>query len=236
MGMILICNMVCGQSGTPAPQRELKVPEIAYDGPLYLAKVADLLEAHTEAQHVDLVNWEAFPYRPDVSFRIAHSQGRIWLRFYVTEEYILAQKTQTNSGTYRDSCVEFFIDPKQDGNYYNFEFNCIGTTHLAYGPSVREREFVSPALIEELIQVESTLGKEPFEERSGGHTWAMTVVIPADIFVHEEGFRLKGLEANANFYKCGDDTSEKHFLSWNPVGGPKPNFHQPLYFGKITFE
>ncbi|MCF0172470.1 MAG: hypothetical protein HUJ91_01855, partial [Bacteroidales bacterium] len=27
-----------------------------------------------------------------------------------------------------------------------------------------------------------------------------------------------------------------HFLSWNPIGTPTPDFHCPEYFGTIEFE
>jgi hypothetical protein len=40
----------------------------------------------------------------------------------------------------------------------------------------------------------------------------------------------------ANFYKCGDETPEPHFLSWNPIDLPKPNFHVPQFFGQLELE
>ncbi|MFK5973366.1 MAG: carbohydrate-binding family 9-like protein [Flavobacteriaceae bacterium] len=212
------------------------VKKIEYIGEASLQKVSNLLEQQTELQRVDLINWEEFPYQPDVAFRIAHSNNQIWLKFYITEENILAERTATNSATHKDSCVEFFIDTQQDGNYYNFEFNCIGTTHLAYGPNVGSREFISPELIKEKIKIKSTLGEEPFGERTGGHSWEMTVIIPSEIFIHDEEIQLSNFKANANFYKCGDDTSIEHYLSWNPVKSEHPNFHQPSFFGTLVFE
>lgn len=216
--------------------KELRVIEIDSLAEMDLAKVGGLLESHTELQAIDIVNWETHPYRPQVHFRIAHSANQIWLKFYVKEGHILAKRTATNSATHKDSCVEFFMDPKGDGNYYNFEFNCIGVTHLAYGPDRKQRMFVDPKRIEEGILVESSLGNEPFEEQEGGHEWEMTLVLPASLMVHHEGLRLKGLQAQANFYKCADDTAAPHFLSWNPVGTPRPDFHQPSFFGTLIFE
>jgi hypothetical protein len=40
----------------------------------------------------------------------------------------------------------------------------------------------------------------------------------------------------ANFYKCGDKTSHPHWLTWNPVDKPRPDFHLPQYFGTLVFE
>lgn len=216
--------------------KELKVKEIIADKSVTLAQVSELLEEQTELQSIDVINWETFPYLPEVNFRVAHCNNQIWLKFYVKEEHILAKRTETNSATHRDSCVEFFLDPEKDGNYYNFEFNCIGVTHCAYGPNVRERKFIDAKLIEDKILTRSSLGNQPFEERGGGHEWEMTVVIPAEILVHEKNIQLKGLNANANFYKCADDTASKHYLSWNPVETERPNFHQPTFFGNLIFD
>mgnify|MGYP005710325143 CR=1 FL=1 len=71
----------------------------------------------------------------------------MFLKFYVNENHILARRSSANTATHKDSCVEFFIDPIGDGNYYNFEFNCIGTTHLAYGLKGHERTFIPVDLI-----------------------------------------------------------------------------------------
>ncbi|GAB5474891.1 MAG: carbohydrate-binding family 9-like protein [Maribacter sp.] len=221
---------------TMVDNKELHVVEIAFSGEASLSKVSELLEANAELHSIDFINWEVFPYRPEVKFRIAHHANQIWLKLYVQEENVLAQRTETNSATHRDSCVEFFLDPIGDGNYYNFEFNCIGVTHLAYGPDRNERKFVDPTIIEETVRIESSLGSKAFEERKGGHEWEMTVVIPAEVLTHNQGITLKDLRAKANFYKCADDTSKPHYLSWNPVGTDSPDFHQPSFFGSLIFD
>lgn len=214
----------------------LKVKEIQYSGNIDLPKVSELLEAQADLHSIDLLNWDTFQYRPEVKFRIAHSDDQIWLKYYVNEKNILAEVTETNGGVASDSCVEFFFDPRADGNYYNFEFSCIGTTHLAYGPGRHDRKFVDEKIIEGQIKVTSTLGSEPFVERTGGHSWEMTIIIPSSSLVHDKNILLKGLKARANFYKCGDKTAERHYLSWNPVGTERPDFHRPEFFGTIVFE
>ncbi|NAS10752.1 carbohydrate-binding family 9-like protein [Poritiphilus flavus] len=216
----------------------LEVHEIEYEGNINIQKVSNLLDREAVMHHVDVLNWEAFPYRPEVSFRIAYSEDAIWLKFYIREEHILAQRTETNSSTHRDSCLEFFFDPISEGPYYNFEVNAIGTVHLAYGPGPgkHQREFVEPDLIERQMQVYSTLGEEPFAEIDGDFNWELTMIIPAELLVHHKDLSLKGLRSKANFYKCGDDTSKPHYLSWNPVGTERPNFHTPEFFGTLVFK
>jgi hypothetical protein len=216
--------------------RELKVKEIIADKNVTLVQVSELLEEQTELHYIDVINWEAFVYSPKVSFRIAHANNQIWLKYYVIEENILAQIDEVNGAVSGDSCVEFFFDPRADGNYYNFEFNCIGMSHLAYGHGRGKREFVHEAKVKKQIAITSSLGNESFAERTGGHSWEMTIVIPALILVEDEGIQLKGLKTRANFYKCGDKTSERHYISWNAVDTEIPDFHRPEYFGTLVFE
>ncbi|MBP5277596.1 MAG: hypothetical protein J6Z18_03800, partial [Prevotella sp.] len=47
---------------------------------------------------------------------------------------------------------------------------------------------------------------------------------------------ISGMSFRANFYKCGDLLPKPHFLSWNAVEIPQPDFHRPDQFGKVTFE
>ena len=215
---------------------ELKVKEIKYTDNIDLDVVSRLLEEHSEKNKITTLNWDSFSYLPMVEFRIARHENNLWIKFYVSEENILAQFTKPNSSTHKDSCVEFFVEPVQNGNYYNFEFNCIGTTHLAYGPDRHDRKFVDPKIIQEKIQIKSSLGDQPFEERGGGHNWEMTIIIPADVFVFSDTIELSDLTAKANFYKCGDDTSKKHYVSWNPVGTERPDFHRAEFFGTLVFD
>lgn len=214
----------------------MDVKKIATPTAHTFAAVSKSLESNTQKVAVDQANWEAFPYAPDVSFRIAHDSEHLYLKFYVSEAHILAQHSQPNTATHKDSCVEFFIDPDQSGGYYNFEFNCIGTTHLAYGPDRYERRFVEPQKIKDLLFIESTLGQEPFAEKSGAFQWEMVAAIPTSIFVHHPNLTFDKLQAKANFFKCGDDTQQPHFLSWQPIDTPRPDFHRPEFFGFLQFD
>ena len=234
--LLILCTVFVSCNAQNEMQKELIVKEIKAEKNLTLVKVSDLLEEHIELHTIDLINWDEFLYSPKVSFRIAHANNQIWLKYYVTEENILAQVDEVNGGVAGDSCVEFFFDPRADGNYYNFEFSCIGMPHLAYGPARHKRQFVEEEKIKKELKISSSLGSEPFIERTGGHTWEMTIIIPASILTEDEGIQLKGLKTKANFYKCGDKTSERHYLSWNAVGTEAPDFHRPEFFGDLIFE
>ena len=217
-------------------RQSFNVPKISIKNSLNYENISIALEENTLLNKINWLEWKEFPYQPEVSFRIAHDDSLLFLKYYIKEEHILARRTDSNSAVHRDSCVEFFIDPLQDGNYYNFEFNCIGTTHLAYGPGRGKRTFIPPELIENEIKIWSTLGEESFEEKSGIFEWEMVVVIPSSIFTYNDGLSFSKLVSNANFYKCGDDTSKIHYLSWNRVKTQKPDFHRPEHFGILNFQ
>jgi len=191
-----------------------------------------LIEKQCE-HFIAYANWEMYPYKPKVSFKVAHNGQYILIRFYITEKYIRASKCETNADVYKDSCLEFFIS--FNGNdYYNIEINCIGVVHMAYGSRISERQLINKDIIGK-ITVHSTLGKMPFETKTGYFSWSMTVFIPVDCFVYSKVKLGRMSEAMGNFYKCGDELPEKHYLSWNPVKTPKPNFHKKEFFGKIIF-
>jgi len=192
------------------------------------------LEEQTRKHLIDVMNWKSFDYVPKVEFRIGHTSKEIWLKYYVSEKYIRALEQKTNGDVYKDSCVEFFIS-LDDNHYYNFEFNCIGTKHVAYGTGRKERINVDPDILEK-IRIRSSLGKHPFQERKGQHEWELLIAIPISCFVHSELKTFRKLKATANFYKCGDHTSLPHYLSWNTIHTGQPDFHQPDFFGSLYFE
>jgi hypothetical protein len=211
----------------------LFIKEIISQKEVGLSEAAHLLEAQAITHSINELNWKEFPYKPDVQFRIAHTRNQVWLKFYVKEKYILARETQTNGQVYKDSCVEFFISAN-DGQYYNFEFNGIGTTHLAYGSGRNNRKFVPPEMVEK-IEIESSLGNKPFGEKSGNFEWEMMIRIPVSCFAFSHFNTFSGLKARGNFYKCGDETSQPHYITWNPIKTDQPDYHRPEFFGRLDF-
>ncbi len=213
---------------------ELKIKQLVLPINFEQSDAEKMLESQTEKTNIVRINWPEFSYKPEVAFRIGHTENEIWLKFYVTEKCIRAVETRTNGDVYKDSCVEFFIS-FDHRNYYNFEFNCIGTRHLAYGPGRGNRARINPEIVEK-IDVKSTLGDEPFDNKTGSFTWEMLLRIPVEVFIFDTINNLKGLHATGNFYKCGDMTAEPHFVTWNPVKTEKPDYHRPEFFGNLQFE
>lgn len=131
--------------------------------------------------------------------------------------------------------MEFFSIPAGDGIYYNLECNCIGTVLLAAGPERNNRE-AAPAEVTAQIGRWASLGRESFEEKVGVCEWEVALLIPYSVFFKHRVESLDGREVKANFYKCGDELQQPHFLSWNPIGVESPDFHRPDFFGTLDFE
>ena len=133
-----------------------------------------------ETQPIHFTPWIKFPYRPEVSVVIAHSEDYVFLKYFVAENTIRAVNTQVNSAVWEDSCVEFFIDFNDGKGYYNFEFNCIGTPLAGFGKTKLERDLLPETLVAS-IQTESFISKVKMKE---GIYWELSVAIPLNVFVH----------------------------------------------------
>ena len=185
-------------------------------------------------QPIDTVNWEAFPYKPEVQFRIAYTDAAILLHYKVKGASVRAVAAGDNGAVWEDACVEFFSVPAGDGVYYNVECNCAGTLLIAAGTGRNAREH-APQEVMDTVQRWSSLGREPFEERVGECAWELALVIPYSAFFKHRLSGLDGKSIRANFYKCGDKLQTPHFLSWNPINVETPDFHRPDFFGMLKF-
>jgi hypothetical protein len=176
--------------------------------------------------------WPGEGFKPEVGFKMFYGDDAVFLKFLVKEKHFKAAYKQINDPVWNDSCVEFFIGFKDDEAYYNFEFNAIGTPLVGYGID-KKRELADPSLIKSIkcITVNNVTGDDrlPFN-------WELTIAIPFTLFFKHQVTTLAGLNCKGNFYKCGDELPEPHFLCWNNILADKPNFHLPQYFGQLIFE
>jgi len=174
-------------------------------------------------------------YNPVVTVRLNYSQEDLKLQFKVYEKNPLRIYKNMNDPVYKDSCIEFFVQPTPDSDqrYLNFEFNANGAVLLQIGVD-RNNRFpinINPALF--LIQ--STADQindkgEVYWELSFSIPWAWVQSYFPDFQV-VPGTRLRG-----NFYKCGDDTIYPHFGTWSRVHSNKPDFHCSSDFGVLSLE
>ncbi|OAV76184.1 hypothetical protein Barb7_00143 [Bacteroidales bacterium Barb7] len=209
---------------------KLKVPYLPQLDRLDLPSAGSAMEHKALRKYINTVNWEAYPYKPVAVFDIARTDTNLYIRFFVRGSSLKALHLADGSPVFTDSCVEFFMKKDGDTKYMNFEFNCIGTCDASRRQSRNDKQSLTP---EEYAAVRrhSSLTKKAMEEQNGIYAWELTVAIP---------FTVMGLDPQhlpekitGNFYKCADDTETPHYLSWNPVHTPHPDFHRPEFFGDI---
>lgn len=211
--------------------KHLSVPYIHIGETSAIGEISSKLDdVHREI--IQYSPWAAFPYKPEAAFAMAHGGSGVFLKFFVEEKYVRAVYSEPNQPVYKDSCVEFFISFGEEREYYNFEFNCAGTCLLSFGEERTNREMTSPELIRS-IAFHSSL--KPAISRDANIGWELTVAIPFAAFQYHQISSMKGKKCRANFYKCGDDLPEPHFLAWNTIQTEEPDFHRPEFFGTVEF-
>lgn len=176
-------------------------------------------------------NWpKEAPYTPDCNGSIARTASHLAVMFHVRGLDLRATQIEDNGRSWEDSCCEFFVTDPYDGTYYNFELTCIGSLLSSKRKSrldsvLREKEDVARVIRH------SSLAHEETEISDRIFSWTVAMLIPYDLIgIDRDNVPVS---VRGNFYKCGDLTDHPHFLSWNPIGTPKPDFHRPEYFGEL---
>ncbi len=186
---------------------------------------------------------ESGTHRPRTRARLLYDESGIHGIFQVEDRYVRCLRSGFQSEVWKDSCVEFFVKPKVDKGYFNFEFNC-GGSFLCYYITNHERrpggfkEFVKVSYERaHVVRTASTLPKIVDPEIELPVTWSLNFFIPFALLESFVGDLAASLTKNpwqANLYKCGDETSRPHWAAWSPVD--EFNFHLPRCFGTLRFE
>lgn len=193
-------------------------------------------EAGIAFEPVENHDWaEAFPYKPHFEVRMAHNGKQLLIDYRVSEECVRAVAPHDDGNVWEDSCCELFLSPVADGTYYNLECNAAGQLLVGFGAKREGRERAPQSVLDKIDRWAS-MGREPFSDKTGGHTWELCIAVPTDVYYHHSLASFDGLHVKGNVYKCGDKLPHPHFLSFFPIDLPKPDFHRPDFFGDVEFE
>lgn len=184
---------------------------------------------------INKINWPVdFPKLLPVTVHIAHNNEMVYLYYQVQGEELRAVNTKDFMPVWEDSCVEFFMQRKGEKVYRNFEFNAHGVLVAAERESKECAEQLSKELMASIKRFATIehICKEGVEVSN----WTLYAEIPKEALGFYTSEKLSEQSIGANFYKCGDETNEPHFISWNSIDTPTPNFHVPQFFGDFIFE
>lgn len=241
----------------------MHIPYLPNLQPLAISDVAEVLAAMPPCGRIDCVNWsDSFPAHPITVLHLAHTGTILFARFDVEGRGLRAMHTHDLEHVNEDSCVEFFVTNADQSRYFNFEFNCIGVCNASHRISKSEDVHrLTPDELHSILRYSSVNSapqpqsthplSAPFDLRDGDYCWSLTIGIPLSLlgitpamFTTSETLQTaapdampdNGFTLHGNFYKCGDLTSEPHYLSWAPVTFEHPNFHLPAFFGNLILE
>ena len=184
---------------------------------------------------------ESSVHCPKTLGKLLYNHERIFVIFQVDDQYVRCSYRGFQDDVWKDSCVEFFVEPSGDKGYFNFEFNCGGALAASYVTDPfrvdgRLREFVAlTAEDDRSILRCASLPAIVDPEITEKLVWQLEFSIPFAVMEKYSGEMgpMKGQTWRANFFKCGNETSHPHWVSWTPLTAR--NFHDPASFGNIEF-
>jgi len=187
---------------------------------------------------INHLNWpEEWPVLPKTEADITRTATHLVVHYTVREDYIRAVATEDQQAVWEDSCVELFCQVPGEDTYMNFETNCIGTMVASRRRS--RTEDVVPFTPEQMATIQrwSSLGKGRAitDMDDTKRDWEVEIRIPWVLIVGEERPKMP-VHLKANLYKCGDKTRLPHFVSWQPIEAPQPDFHRPECFGDLIID
>jgi hypothetical protein len=185
-----------------------------------------------EFHKIDNQTWKEYTTETEVRFSIAYIADFLFLKYYVKEEEFKSVVRDINGEVHKDNCVEFFVS-FDNNEYYNLEFNCLGNIKVGYGMEREKRKMLSEQFISKIEVYPSLISNQP---KLNSFNWEILVLIPKELFCYSSITTFENLNCKANFYKCGDDLLKPHFLSWNKIETNTPDFHQPNFFGEVSFK
>ena len=176
---------------------------------------------------------------PKAQAKVLYDDKYIYVIFRVEDQYVRAVAKEYHGEVWKDSCVEFFFTPGEDVSlgYFNLEVNCGGTALFHFQKIPRKDARSIDVADMEQIEIAHSLPKVVEPEITMPTTWTIEYRLP--IALLEKHFQVirpaPGVVWRANFYKCGDDTSHPHWLTWSVIDKPEPDFHLPQFFGVLEF-
>lgn len=177
---------------------------------------------------------------PPTRARLLYDEAGLYVYFQVEDRYVRAVAQNYHDPVCRDSCAEFFFTPSEDlaQGYFNVEINCTGVLLMYHQTGMEENRVDLDIADCRRLEISASLPDRKIDpEITDSLTWEIRYRIPYDMLsgyapvVRPE----PGVIWRANFYKCADETSHPHWISWAKIDHPNPHFHLPEFFGTLRF-
>jgi hypothetical protein len=192
----------------------------------------------TQVLQFSFVFPESSSHHPLTHVRVGWTEEELTGIFEVQDRYVRCLHTGFQEEVWQDACVEFFCGLENQG-YINFEMNCAGGL-LCYHIIDATRSDTGFRNFRKLtqedrqwIRIYPTLAGKIDPEIGESVVWSLHFSVHRDLWLKYLG-QFGGSGWRGNFYKCAENNSHPHWISWAPI--PTLNFHSPDYFGYFEFE
>lgn len=170
-------------------------------------------------------------------FRAGWSKDELRIDFLLCDN-VFATHLTDQSAVSQDSCVEFFVEPRAGGEYWNFEMNCVGKLNASHRLTRPEPVRLTADELASVKRSSTVRGRrfgtgiEPVELRPEGLSeWTCSISIPWRLIGVEP---YKGMRMRANVYFIASKAQCPHYLSYAPIVSEKPDFHRPEFFADFV--
>jgi hypothetical protein len=209
-------------------------------GPLSIdAEWGKPLWQETKSALIDCVHGPEPTHKPVVRFKLAYTEQAVCGIYQVQDQFVRAVAAELNGQVWKDSCVEFFFTPyaRPDNSYFNLEINCCGVFLFHHQAAPKQQVRSLKESESRQIYTAGSLAGPIHKEIENPIQWTLEFAIPYGILEKYSAVErpAPGVCWHANLHKCADDCSHPHWLTWSPIPGERPNFHQPQYFGLLQF-
>ena len=161
----------------------------------------------------------------------------LYVAFICEDAHIWAEHTKRDSSVWKDDTVEVFTAPNPDRPraYFNIEMNVLGIFLDQFhpnGPGVPVEEEWNGEGIQIKTSVVGTLNDDSDEDQY----WILEAAIPFKNFAHvaKNTPPKEGDVWHLGLNRLGGKINQQ-YSQWSASQTPKPQFHAPDDFGRITF-
>ncbi len=190
----------------------------------------DLLFSPEIGGRIDQHHWQENDFRPEGTVTLVYNEEALKVRLSANIEAPQCRAYADNGAVWKDTCLELFLKPfEEDADYLNIETNALGYMLIGKGADRHNRPFLTAALKPHM---------EPKVTIEPGKGWALEYKIPFKAIEEIFGRKFKpaaGTKIRLNAYICGDETPLPHWVGWNLVDIPDPDFHRSDFFGEGIF-
>lgn len=183
-------------------------------------------------------NWNP-SFSPKTEVKLCYNDMHLFVIFRVQDQYLKCLIEKHNGPVWQDACVEFFFTPNSDDpqDYFNIEVNCAGYAYMAYQRISRiDFDLFSTEDIKS-TQIAHSIDGQVAQEIEDPMEWVIEYRLPFAMLSRYKEFQnpSKGDTWSANFFKCAENNSHPHWLSWTKITSPQPEFHLPQFMGMLKF-